>query len=252
MKRFENKTVIVTGGNSGIGRATALRFAQEGAQVAIIARTAMTGNEVVTEIRSKGGEAAFFQADISNACQVQDVFKQILDRYDSFQAAFNCSGFSGAAKPFDKVGDAEFDEVIKTNLYGLFHCMKHEIVHFLRQSCGSIVNCSSVAGLIGVPELAAYNASKHAVIGFTKSVALDYAKLGIRVNAICPGGVMTTMMAEHAKNVPDYIAQMNAVHPLGRVGRPEEIAGIVLWLCSEDASFVTGQAYAIDGGYTVR
>jgi NAD(P)-dependent dehydrogenase (short-subunit alcohol dehydrogenase family) len=252
MKRFESKTVIVTGGNSGIGRTTALRFAAEGAKVAIIARTTDTGNAVVREIQASGGDAAFFQADVSSAAQVDSAMDAVLKRYGSFQMAFNCSGITGEGKLFQDLSAEEFDRVVKTNLYGVFHCMKREIAHYISQGSGVIVNCASTSGLVGFPFLGAYNASKHAVLGLTKSVALDYAQQGIRVNAVCPGGVMTTMLADYLERNPDLRAKINAAHPIGRMARTEEVAGLVLWLCSDEASNIIGQSYAVDGGYTVQ
>jgi NAD(P)-dependent dehydrogenase (short-subunit alcohol dehydrogenase family) len=252
MKRFDSKTVIVTGGNSGIGRTAALRFAAEGAKVAIVARTASSGNGVVDEIHGGGGDAAFFQADVSDATQVGRAMDGILDRYGAFQIAFNCSGFSGEGKPFHEVSAADFDAVVKTNLYGIFYCMKREITHFVSQGSGVVVNCASTSGLVGLPFLGAYTASKHGVIGLTKSVALDYAQRGIRVNAVCPGGVVTDMLSGYLEKNPDQLARINAAHPMGRMAKPDEIAGLVLWLCSDEASNVTGQAYAVDGGYTVQ
>jgi NAD(P)-dependent dehydrogenase (short-subunit alcohol dehydrogenase family) len=253
MKRFASKTAVVTGGNSGIGRAAALQFAQEGARVAILARTAATGREVVDEIRAFGGDAAFFQVDVAQPDQVRAAMNGVLERFGSFEVAFNCSGTSGEGKPFHQLDEAEFDQVLKTNLYGVFHCMKHEIDHFIsRGGGGAIVNCASTSGLVGLPALAAYNASKHAVVGLTKSVALDYGRQGIRVNAVCPGGVLTPMLAEYMEKNPQLLAGINAAHPIGRMARPEEVTGLVLWLCSEEASNVIGQAYAVDGGYTTQ
>jgi NAD(P)-dependent dehydrogenase (short-subunit alcohol dehydrogenase family) len=252
MKRFSSTTVVITGGNSGIGRTAALRFAAEGANVAIIARTADTGNAVVQEIAEGGGEACFFQADVADAVQVDRAYDAILARFGSFHAAFNCSGVTGQGKLFHEVTAEEFDRVVQTNLYGVFHCMKREIAHFVAKKGGVIVNCASTSGLVGFPYLSAYNASKHAVLGLTKSVALDYAKLGIRVNAVCPGGVMTSMLAGYLEENPDLLSKINSSHPMGRMATTDEVAGLVLWLCSDEAANVIGQSYAIDGGYTVQ
>jgi NAD(P)-dependent dehydrogenase (short-subunit alcohol dehydrogenase family) len=251
MQRFENKTVIVTGGNSGIGEAAALRYASEGARVAIIARNAETGEAVVQAIHTKGGTALFAKADISDPAQVREAMQTVLDRFGGFDIAFNCSGISSGAKPFAEVGEADFDAIIKTNLYGTFYCMQHEIAHFVEKGSGVIVNCASTSGLVGLPNLAAYCASKHGVIGMTKSVALDYAAKGIRVNAVCPGGVKTKMLQAYFDTYPEAETGINAAHPVGRMATPEEVASLVLWLSSDEASNVVGQAYAVDGGYTV-
>ena len=252
MKRFENKVAIVTGGNAGIGRAAAVRFADEGAKVAILARTAASGEEVVRDIIGKGGDAVFFQTDVADEKQVDAAMAGVLKRYGEFHVAFNCSGISGEAKPFHQIDTAAFDHIVKTNLYGTFYCMKHEIAQFLKQGSGAIVNCGSVSSLVGVAGLSPYSASKHALAGITKSVALDYAAQGIQINLICPGGTATTMMSAYLESNPALRDAMNAAHPRGKLASPEEIVGLVMWLCSDDARNVVGQVFAIDGGYTIR
>jgi NAD(P)-dependent dehydrogenase (short-subunit alcohol dehydrogenase family) len=252
MQRFAGKTVIVTGGNSGIGRDAALRFAEEGAQVAILGRNAESGGAVVAEIEGKGRTAFFAQADVGDSAQVGAATAAVADRFGGFEIAYNCSGITGIGKPLDMVGEDEFDAVVKTNLYGTFYCMKQQVSHFLTRGGGVIVNCASTSGLIGLPGLGAYCASKHGVLGLTKSVALDYAQRGIRVNAVCPGGVSTSMMSAYLADHPEEKQGIDAAHPIGRMAEPGEITGLVLWLCSDEASNVIGQSFAVDGGYTAR
>lgn len=251
-RRFQNKTVIVTGGSSGIGRASAIKLAKEGANVAVIARNKQAGKELVSEVASFGENCSFHQADISKPEQVEEAIANIIKRYGQFDAAFNNAGEPGGLSDFHALAASDFDKVIQTNLYGTYHCMALQIRHFVEcEIAGAIVNCSSAAGLVGVPFQTAYCASKHAVVGMTKSVALEYAEQGIRVNAICPGGVMTPMLKDFIKNAPKEKSRALGLAPINRPADPEEIANLVAWLCSDEASFVVGQAYAIDGGYTV-
>jgi NAD(P)-dependent dehydrogenase (short-subunit alcohol dehydrogenase family) len=252
MQRFVGKTAIVTGGNSGIGRDAALRFAAEGAQVAILARNAQSGCEVVREIEGNGGVAMFAPADVGDGAQVAAAMAAVVERFGGFEIAFNCSGITGIGKPLDMVGEDEFDAVVKTNLYGTFYCMKQQIAHFLSRRGGVIVNCASTSGLVGLPGLGAYCASKHGLLGLTKSVALDYAQRGIRVNAVCPGGVMTPMLSDYLADRPEERSAIDAAHPIGRMAEPGEVTGLVLWLCSDEASNVIGQSFSVDGGYTTR
>jgi NAD(P)-dependent dehydrogenase (short-subunit alcohol dehydrogenase family) len=252
MSTFSGKIALVTGGNSGIGRATAIRFATEGADVAIVARNAAAGQAVVQEIEALGRHASFHQADVAEAEQLQAAMNEILSRYGRIDVAFNNAGMSGSAAKFDAVSVEEFERVMRTNVMGVYHCMQLEIGHFLeRGTSGAIVNCASISGLVGVPNQSAYSASKHAVVGLTKSVALEYAAAGIRINAICPGGVITPMLKNYLRALPPG-TEAASPPPIGRPARAEEIAGLVTWLCSDDASYVVGQAYAIDGGYTVK
>lgn len=253
MQRFLDKTVIVTGGNSGIGRTAALKFAQEGARVAIVARSAEKSASAVAEIEAAGGVAAFFRADVSRSAEVADAVQDVVARFGRFHAAFNCSGYAGDARSFEALTEEHFDEVVKVNLYGVFHCMKHEVAHFLENGEGGVIlNCASTSGLVGLLNYAQYSASKHAVIGLTKSAALDFAARGIRINAICPGGVGTTMLDDFLKANPAMLERVNRLHPIGRMARAEEVANLVLWLCSDESTNVIGQAWAVDGGYTAQ
>jgi len=251
LKRFQGKTAIVTGGSSGIGKATAFKFAQDGASVAIMARNDRAGRSVVDEINAAGGNASFHQADVGVAGDVTSAMHDIVALYGRVDIAFNNAGTSGGVDAFDAVTETEFDIVLKTNLFGVFHCMRHQIQHFLENDIpGAIVNCSSVSGIVGIPYQSAYCASKHAVVGLTKSVALEYAGAGIRVNAVCPGGIATPMLKRYIRQLPKDKAQLLGFPPVGRGGDPHEVAGLVTWLCSEEATYVVGQAYVIDGGYT--
>ncbi len=252
-KRFEGKVALVTGASSGIGQATALAFGREGAKVVVAARRVQQGEETVEMIRRNGGEAIFVKADISNAAEVESLMRATIEVYGRLDCALNNAGTSGNLMPAVDVSEQEWDSVINTNLKGAWLCLKHEIALMVKQEGGgSIVNMSSVLGLGGTPiGASAYVASKHALIGLTKATAVEYAKQGVRVNAVCPGFIETALI-EVATTAPGAKEQLAALHPIGRLGNPEEVAEAVTWLCSDAASFVTGHSMVVDGGYVAQ
>jgi NAD(P)-dependent dehydrogenase (short-subunit alcohol dehydrogenase family) len=252
MGKFANKVALITGGTAGIGRATAIAFAVEGAKVVITGRREKEGQEVVDEIAKTGGEAIFIKTDVAKAADVQAMVEKTVQAFGRLDYAFNNAGVEQALKPITEQTEEEFDFVTDINIKGVWLSMKHEIPAILQSGGGAIVNMSSIGGLVAAPGMDIYVASKHAVIGLTKGVALAYAKKNIRVNAVSPGTIATEMFSRIETNNPEAGAAIKAAHPVGRAGTPEEVASTVLWLCSDGASFITGQTLAIDGGYTAQ
>ncbi len=247
---FDGKVAIITGGSSGIGRAAALAFAAEGARVAIAARRSAEGEETASLIKAAGGEAMFIATDVSQPAEVERLVQAAVERWQRLDFAFNNAGIEGPMGAFTAEYPVDqWDEVMAVNLKGVFLSMKFEIPAILKQGEGAIVNMSSVAGLVGSRGAAAYFASKHGVVGLTKAAAMEYAKSGIRINAVCPG-VVETPMAERFFRGREQV--LPDIHPIGRVGKPEEIADAVIWLCSPRASFITGHALPVDGGFVAR
>jgi NAD(P)-dependent dehydrogenase (short-subunit alcohol dehydrogenase family) len=247
---FEGKVALVTGASSGIGRATALAFAREGAKVAVAARRKAEGEETVGEIERSGGDALFVRADVSSEDDVRVMVESVARVYGRLDCAFNNAGALGGSGPLAEVPKAAWDTVIGTNLTGVWLCMKYEIPTMLAGRGGAIVNNASVAGLRGYPFNPIYAASKYGVVGLTLSTAVQYASRGIRINAVCPGWIQTPMTAPFQDT--EMAAAALAMHPIGRTAQPEEVAESVIWLCSDAASFVTGVALPVDGGRTAR
>lgn len=251
MKNLQDKIALVTGGTTGIGRATAIAYAKAGAKVVVSGRREKEGKETIALIEKAGGTGLFVRADVAVEADVKNLVEATLRAYGRLDIAFNNAGIeSSVVKPTHEQDDADFDRVFAINVKGVYLSLKHEIPAMLKTGGGSIVNTSSVAGLIGMPGAGPYVASKHAVIGLTKNAALEYAKLGIRVNAVAPAAIETPMFDRFTETVPrDFLASL---HPIGRVGKPEEIADAVLWLSSPQSSFVTGQTITVDGGFTAQ
>ncbi len=244
---FQNASVLVTGGASGIGRAIAVAFASAGAQVAIADRQAEGGRAVAAQIEAGGGQALAITADVTNAGSVAEMVKTAAHAFGKLDVAVNNAGILGVPAPLHDADEELFDQVLNVNLRGLFLCMKYEIRHMLKQGGGRIVNVASLAGLVGFSGFAPYAASKHGALGLTKTAALEYAKSNIRVNAVCPSIIATPMTAGE-RIPPELVANYLKAHPMRRAGKPEEVASAALWLASDEASFVNGAALTVDGG----
>ena len=244
--------LLVTGGSSGIGRATALIFAREGAKVVVADVNVEGGAETVRLLNAAGGEAVFVQTDVARAVEVETLVTKAVDTYGRLDCAFNNAGIEGVIQPTAEYGEEHWDRVLAINLKGVWLCMKYEIPPMLKQGSGAIVNTASVAGLVGLPGFSAYVAAKHGVNGLTKTAALEYAKAGIRVNAVCPGAIRTPMFERGVRDNPGLEEQVRAMEPIGRMATPEEVGEAVVWLCSEAASFVTGLPMAVDGGWVAQ
>jgi NAD(P)-dependent dehydrogenase (short-subunit alcohol dehydrogenase family) len=246
------KVALVTGASSGIGRATALAFAREGAKVVVADVTVEGGEETVAQVKKAGGEAIFVKTDVSKAVEVEALVAKAVATYGRLDCAYNNAGIAGKAKTVVDDTEDNWDRILAINLKGVWLCMKYEIAHMLKQGGGAIVNTASGAGLIGVRRGGAYVASKHGVVGLTKTAALEYAKAGIRVNCVCPGPIDTPMLQGIGGSNQVVIERMVAAQPGGRLGKPAEIAEAAVWLCSDAASFVTGLPMPVDGGYTAQ
>lgn len=252
---LSEKVMLVTGAGSGIGRATALAAAEEGARVVVSDVAVEGGEETVRGIEEAGGEATFIKADVSRAGEVQALAVGAVEAYGRLDCAVNNAGIEGVLAPVAEYPDEVWDRVLNINLTGVYLCMKHEIPRMLEGGGGAIVNVASILGLVGFATAPAYTAAKHGVVGLTKVAALENSALGVRVNALCPGFIETPMVMERGVEAgahPEVRAQISALHPIGRMGRPEEIAAAAVWLCSNAASFVTGHALTADGGYVAQ
>jgi NAD(P)-dependent dehydrogenase (short-subunit alcohol dehydrogenase family) len=249
MKGLEGKVAVVTGGTSGIGRDTAVLFAKSGAKVAVVGRREPEGNETVELIRAAGGEGIFVKADVTRAAAVESLVQRAVESFGRVDVAFNNAGTEGVWVPIIRQSEEDWDRTINVNLKSVWLCLKYEIRQLLIQGGGgAIVNMASIMGMIGSAGAAAYTASKHGVIGLTKAAALETAQQNIRINAICPG-VVETDLSKRIFSAPAVHKFVLGCHPIGRFAKPREIAEAVIWMCSDQASFMTGQSFVIDGGF---
>lgn len=248
-KELEGKVAVVTGGTSGIGRDAAVLFAKAGANVVVAGRREPEGNETIELIRAAGGDGLFVKTDVSKAAEVEALIQKAVEKFGRLDVAFNNAGVEGVWAPIVKQSEEDWDRTIDINLKGVWLCLKYEIRQMLKQGGGgAIVNMASIIGLVGSAGVAAYSASKHGVIGLTKTAALENAKSGIRINAVCPGFIETPM-ADRSLRAPAARKYVVSCHPIGRLGKPMEIAEAVVWMCSDRASLMTGQSLVLDGGF---
>ena len=248
---FKNQAVLITGAGGGIGRATALAFARAGARLMLSDIVVAAGQETAAQARALGAEAQFHAADVSREADVAALVAATVAAYGRLDCAFNNAGIEIETGRITDCDESVFDRLMAVNVKGVWLCLKHELRQMEAQGGGAIVNTASVAGLNGAPRLATYAGTKHAVVGLTRSTAAEFAKQNIRINAVCPGVIQTAMVQRWVDADPGVAARMAALHPIGRIGQPEEVAAVVLWLCSAGASFVTGHAHTVDGGFTI-
>jgi NAD(P)-dependent dehydrogenase (short-subunit alcohol dehydrogenase family) len=246
---LEGKVGLVTGGTSGIGRDTAILFAKAGVKVVVAGRREPEGQETIELVRSAGGDGLFVKTDVSKAAEVEELIQKTVDKFGRLDIAFNNAGIEGVWVPIVNQSEKDWDRTIGINLKGVWLCLKYEIRQMLKQDGGgAIVNMASISGLMGSVGAGAYSASKHGVVGLTKTAALETARSGIRINAVCPAAIETSM-AERLFGVPEVHKYVLGCHPIGRFGRPAEVAEAVVWMCSDRASFMTGQSLVLDGGF---
>ncbi|HET6509936.1 MAG TPA: glucose 1-dehydrogenase [Baekduia sp.] len=247
MSDFTNKVGLVTGAGTGIGRASAIAFGARGAAVGVLDVRAEEAAETARLVEAAGGRALPVTVDVGDEPSVAAAVSAVVDAFGGLDFAHNNAGIMGANGPLQDLGLEEWDRMLRVNLTGVFLCMKHELPHLVARGGGAIVNTSSNAGLHAVPNMPAYVASKHGVVGLSKAAAVDYGKHGVRVNALCPGSTQTPMLEAYTHGTDGVAQRVNAI-PLGRLGRPEEQAAAAVWLCSEEASFATGISISLDGG----
>jgi NAD(P)-dependent dehydrogenase (short-subunit alcohol dehydrogenase family) len=246
---YNQKVAIVTGGNSGIGRATAVALAKEGVKVVIAARRDKEEEESVRLVKEAGSDGIFVKTNVTSEDDIKALVDKTVQAYGKLDYALNNAGFDEAQTTLVEETSSDFDKIVDINVRGVWLCMKYEIPQMLKNGKGSIVNMASGAGLIGIPQTPIYSASKHAVLGLTKSAAIGYAKSGIRINAVAPGLVKTPMISEIKE---EFMEKLKSMHPIGRIAEPEEIAEAVVWLLSDKASFVVGHTLSVDGGIVSR
>ena len=250
-KDLQDKVAIVTGGTSGIGREAAVLFARQGAKVVVAGRRVTEGDETISLIRAAGGEGLFVKTDVSRSADVQALVQKTVEKFGRLDIAFNNAGIEGNWVPIVDQSEEDWDRVIAINLKGVWLCLKYELQQILKQgNGGTIVNMSSIAGLMGAPAASPYCATKHGVIGLTRTAALEHARHNIRVNAVCPA-VIETPMGDRLFGDPEVMKWALSKHPIGRFGKSSEVAEAVLWLCSEKSSFMTGHYIVLDGGFLV-
>lgn len=248
---FEGKVALITGGSSGIGREAALKFTQKGAKVVVADIDEAGGAETVQMVKDAGGDAFFIKTDVAQEDEIQAMVRRTVEHFGRLDYAFNNAGVTGEIAPTAQSSRENFDHVMAVNVYGVYNCMKYEIPEMLQAGGGAIVNTSSLSGLKGYPGVPAYVASKHAILGLTKTVALEHAKDNIRVNAVCPG-IAESGLTRPSLADPEFRAYMEMMTPMGRVAHAREIAGIVTWLCSDEASYTTGTYMIVDGGWDAK
>ncbi|MET0343396.1 MAG: SDR family oxidoreductase [Polyangiales bacterium] len=250
--KLEGKVALVTGGGGGIGRATSLAFAREGAKVAVVDIDEARARAVADEVQAAGGDAFAIRTDVSKNAEVEAMVQAVVARFGRLDVAFNNAALDLEHEPLGKTDEETFDRLMSVNVKGVWLCMKHEIAQMLAQGEGAIVNTSSIGGVIGAPRQPIYGTTKHAVLGLTKAAAVEYGRKGIRVNAVCPGVINTEMMERAVARDPRRKAHIESAHPIGRMGEAEEVARAVVFLSSADAGFVLGHALMVDGGFTAR
>lgn len=249
-KIFDGKVAIVTGGSFGIGRSTAVAFAARGAKVVVGDWIEDKEQETMKLIKAEGGEGLFIKCDVTKVSDIKTLVDKTIESFGRLDFAFNNAGIEGATASTQECTEKNWDKTMGVNLRGVWLCMKYQIPHIIKQGKGAIVNCASVAGLIGFAGLPAYVASKHGVLGLTKTAALENAKLGLRINAVCPGVIETPMIDRITGKDKEVEKLYISMEPIGRMGHPGEVAEAVVWLCSDAASFITGHALSVDGGWT--